>query len=271
MSRIEKAIEKANLLRHGTAAAEPIKVLQKGEEKAPPVPLTPVKEILRPSNPLLVINEGAIKGVAEEYGKLKSLIFELTRQEEFQNTLLVTSALPAAGKTLTAVNLALTLANEYDHTVLLVDTDLRKPTVHEYLGFTPEKGLIHCLTENYPLEKALIRTGIGKLVVLPAGGSVADPAELLSSNRMRTLIAELKARYPDRYVIFDTTPVLPFAESAALGTLVDGILFVVRERQTRADQLKESLEMLSSSNLLGIIYNDADTGSRMSQHRYRYY
>lgn len=272
MSRIEKAIEKANLLRQGEAGPESVSVLRPTEApvKTPPSAV-PVVEAIRSSNPLLVINEAAANGVAEEYGKLKSVIFELTRQGSFHNTLLVTSALPAAGKSLTAVNLALTLATGYDHTVLLVDTDLRKPSVHEYLGLTPEKGLVHCLTEDYPLEKALIRTGIGKLVVLPAGGTVADPAELLASNRMRDLVAELKGRYPDRYVIFDTTPVLPFAEAASLGTLVDGILFVVRERKTRADQVKESLEMLASGNMLGLVYNDADTSHRMSQYRYQYY
>ena len=275
MSRIEKAIEKANQLRQGAPADKsPVKVtpLPAAATSVQPSagPLPPA-QALQPDHPCLVINRDPAEGVAEEYRKLKSVVFELTRQGAFNNTLLVTSDLPDAGKSLTAVNLALTLANEYDHTVLLVDTDLRKPSVHKYLGISPEKGLLHCLTEDYPLEKALIRTGIGKLVVLPAGGTVADPAELLASNRMRDLIAELKARYPDRYVIFDTTPVLPFAEAAVLGSLVDGILFVVRERQTRSDHLQEALEMLDASNLLGIVYNDADVSRKMSHYRYYNY
>ena len=275
MSRIEKAIEKATQLRQDAPAdRSPVKVTPL-PAATPPVqlstgPFPPVQALL-PDNPCLVINRDPGEGVAEEYRKLKSVVFELTRQGAFDNTLLVTSDLPDAGKSLTALNLALTLANEYDHTVLLVDTDLRKPSVHKYLGIAPEKGLLQCLTEDYPLEKALIRTGIGKLVVLPAGGVAADPAELLSSNRMRDLIAELKARYPDRYVIFDTTPVLPFAEASVLATLVDGILFVVRERQTRSAHLQEALGMLKSSNLLGIVYNDADVSHKMSHYRYHNY
>lgn len=270
MSRIEKAIEKASRQRNESPVIEPVTVLRPAEAPQITQPAVPQGGAIRPQNPLLVTNEAATKGVDEEYRKLKSVIFELTKQGEFRNTLLVTSALPTAGKTLTSVNLALILAEEYDHTVLLVDTDLRKPSVHEYLGLAPEKGLVHCLTEDYPLERALIRTGIGKLVVLPAGGTVADPTELLASNRMRELIAELKARYPDRYVIFDSTPVLPFAEAAGLGALVDGMLLVVRERHTRASHVKESLEMLSAGNLLGIVYNDADHDNKLMDYRFRY-
>lgn len=274
MSRIEKAIEKANQLRQDPvaekASVKPIVV--------PPAPATrsqaatiPSVSPLLPDNPCLIINRDPSEGVAEEYRKLKSIIIEMTQQGSFDNTLLVTSDLPAAGKSLTALNLALTLAREYDHTVLLVDTDLRKPSVHKYLGIAPKKGLLHCLTEDYPLEDALIRTGIGKLVVLPAGGIADDPAELLSSNRMRDLVAELKARYPDRYVIFDTTPILPFAEASVLASLVDGVLFVVRERQTRHDHLEEALEMLKDTNLLGIVYNDADVSHKMDHYRYYNY
>jgi protein-tyrosine kinase len=278
MSRIEKAIEKATLLRKKEPAAE-------NEPQASPAvtethvsPAAPFRiqgappdmEPMIPENPLLVINHEAGSGAAEEYRKLKSIVIELTRQSAFLNTLLVTSALPAAGKTLTSLNLALTMAGEYDHTVLLVDADLRKPSVHEYFGISPEKGLAQCLTEGYPLEKALIRTGIGKLVLLPAGGTVDDPAELLASNRMRSLVAELKSRYPDRYVIFDTTPVLPFAEASILGHLMDGILFVVRERKTRRSELKEALEMVKSDNLLGLVYNDTDSSQKIGYYGYQY-
>lgn len=278
MSRIEKAIEKANQLRekgHSPAvlpkavSPEPTRVVSVAQTQPAYEPASVQK--LSPINPHLVINCDPAEGVAEEYRKLKSVVFELTRQQEFKNTLLVTSDLPECGKSLTALNLALTLAREYDHTVLLVDTDLRKPMIHKYLGIEADKGLVQCLTEDYPLEKALIRTGIGKLVVLPAGGTVDDPAELLASNRMSDLIAELKARYSDRYVIFDSTPLLPFAEAKVLGSLVDGVLFVVRERKTRHDHLREALGMLKPEQLLGIVYNDVDRSQKMSHYRYRYY
>ncbi|MEZ4485587.1 MAG: AAA family ATPase [Syntrophotaleaceae bacterium] len=266
MSRIEKAIEKAATLRKESGSAQvPLPSPSKEAEVVPtPIDRAVAKAVentsaavktqtaappeggmssiktamdtasLKPDHPLLIINHEPVSGGAEEYRKLKSVVFELTQQEQFQNTLLVTSTLPDAGKTLTAVNLALTMAKEYDHTVLLVDTDLRSPSVHKYFGIAPEKGLVHCLTENYPLEKALIRTGIGKLVLLPAGGTVADPAELLASNRMRDLVAELKARYVDRYVIFDSTPVLPFAEASTIGQMMDGILFCGARTQNPA-------------------------------------
>ncbi len=270
MSRIEKAIEKANKMRQQTGNKPTVAVAPRAEtpvrrSSSDEIPQVPA---LKPDNPSLIINRDPTEGAAEEYRKLKSVILEMTQQGTFENTLLVTSDLPAAGKTLTSLNLALTLAREYDHTVLLVDADLRKPSVHRYLGISPEKGLLQCLTEDYPLEKALVRTGIGKLVVLPAGGVAEDPAELLASHRMRELVAELKSRYADRYVIFDTTPLLPFAEASLLASLVDGVLMVVRERQTRTSHLEEALELLKAHKLLGIVYNDADMSQKMSHYKY---
>jgi len=123
MSRIEKAIEKASQLRGKRLGTTPL--VEIGPLKAVQAPVVPVKptELLRPEDPRLVINRNPCEEVTEEYRKLKSVVFELTRQGAFHNTLLVTSDLPGAGKTLTALNLALTMANEYDHTVLLVDAD----------------------------------------------------------------------------------------------------------------------------------------------------
>jgi protein-tyrosine kinase len=271
MSRIEKAIEKASLLRQESVMETSPVVTRPPSLLKTSYPIEETDTVLHAENPCLVINRQYSEGATEEYRKLKSVVFELTQERAFDNTLLVTSDLPGAGKTLTALNLALTMAKEYDHTVLLIDADLRKPMVHKYLGFEAEKGLLQYLTESYPLNKSVVKTGIGKLAVLPAGGTAADPAELLGSRKMRDLIAEVKDRYPDRYVIIDTTPVLPFAEASILGSMVDGILFVVRERQTRGDHLKEALAMLKSDNILGLVYNDTDTTQNLNHYRYQYY
>jgi protein-tyrosine kinase len=221
------------------------------------------------SNPLLVVPGSKNNPAAEEYRKLKSLVLRMTKREKFLNTLVVTSAGSNEGKTLTSLNLAIVLAQEYDHSVLLVDADLRRPSVHRYLGIHPEVGLAQCLQENVPVSRVLVKTGIGRLVVLPAGGAVVDPVELLSSFRMKDIVRELKNRYPDRYIIFDTPPAAPFADAQVLGQVVDGVLFVVREGVARTNNLREGLASLKDANLLGVVYNDASFSPGSG--RYYYY
>ena len=207
--------------------------------------------------------------VVEEYNKLRSTVIALTKGEEFSNTLMVTSTVSEEGKSMTALNLAISLAKEHDHTVLLVDTDLRRPSIHRFLGLKPEVGLVHCLRDNLPIEKALIKTGIGKLVILPAGESVRDPVDMLSSNRLKEIIRELKERYAERYVIFDTPPALPFADAGVLAANMDATLFVVREGRAQREELLKALAEFKDHNLLGVIYNDARTFFK--KHDYYYY
>ena len=205
----------------------------------------------------------------EEYDKLRSTIIALTRGEVFLNTLLVTSTASDEGKTITALNLAISLAKEQDHTVLLVDADLRRPSLHQYLDIKPELGLVNCLRDGLPIEKALVKTGIGKLVVLPAGEAVKDPLDMLSSKRMREIIEELKNRYPERYVIFDTPPAQIFADAGVLAAMVDSILFVVRENKASKADIQKVLENFKKHNLLGVVYNDSNT--YLKKQNYYYY
>lgn len=258
MSRIERAIEEAARLRSQKTSAEGIASPVTIPSPRPGNAAALLQAVpLNVDNPLLVASQVGHEGVREEYQKLKSQVVRLTRGETFANTLLVTSSFGDEGKSLTALNLAITLAQEYDHTVLLVDADLRRPTIHKYLGLQPEVGLIQCLQGKATLPQALIKTGLGKLVVLPAGGTVENPAEVLGSNRMLELIEELKHRYPDRYIIFDTPPALPFADAQVLADGVDGVLFVVREGVAKIADVREALASLEGTKLLGLIYNDA--------------
>lgn len=228
--------------------------------------VTPIKV----ENLLLATARDEETAVVEEYNKLRSTIIALTKGDKFLNTLLVTSTVSEEGKSMTALNLAISLAKEHDHTVLLVDTDLRRPSIHKFLGLKPEVGLVHCLRDNLPIEKALIKTGIGKLVILPAGEPIKDPVEMLSSNRMKEIVRELKERYPERYIIFDTPPSLPFADAGVLAANVDSTLFVVREGRADMDDVAKTLEELKEHNLLGIVYNDAHTFLKRQGYYYYY-
>jgi len=225
---------------------------------------------LKISNRLLATARDEKTAVVEEYNKLRSTLIALTKGEKFLNTVLVTSSVSEEGKSMTALNLAISLAKEHNHTVLLVDADLRRPSVHKYLDITPEVGLVDCLRDNLPIEKALVKTGICNLVVLPAGGAVKDPVDMLSSDRMKEIVAELKQRYPERYVIFDTPPLLPFADAGVLAGIVDATLFVVREGKVRSEDVVKSLEDLKGHNLLGIVYNDAHLFLKSQSYDYYY-
>jgi len=267
MSRLEKALEQASIRRNQFP-------LPPDEPERAPAPR--LMERLLDVAPLPVASPyvptaqtGRNLMVNEEYRKLRSQVIRMTRGEHWRNVLLVTSAVGGEGKSVSSVNLAISLAQEYDYTVLLVDADLRRPTVHQLLGIEPEIGLIQCLRDEATLEQALIKTGLGKLVVLPAGGTVENPVELLSSSRMKQVIRELKCRYPERYVLFDSPPILPFADARVLSEAVDGVLFIVREGWTRYDHVQEALESLPESRLLGVIYNNASICSQ--QGRYSYY
>ncbi len=263
MSKIEEALEKAKKLREAesTKKHELLSGIDKGVDK----------EI----NPVVINNKYIISmsqpdsPIAEEYKKLKSLIIRETKAAFF-NTLMVSSATDNEGKTLTAINLAISFAYELDHSILLVDADLRNPMVHEYLGITPKYGLSDYLTKNMDISQILIKTGIGNLVIIPSGKRVKNPVELLSSVKMKSLISELKQRYVDRYIIIDTPPLLSFAESIAMGSYVDGIVFVVREGRAQLKAIKESLAILKGSNILGIVFN-AVSNVNLDGHYYKRY
>lgn len=286
MSRIEQALEKAARQREHKPEIIPPPLMDAGVVPLADVGVAPLADAglerkerdaalllrnpLPVNSPFLVIpGSKSNPSAGEEYRKLKSMVLRLTKRERFLNTLLITSAGSNEGKTLTALNLAIVLAQDYEHSVVLVDADLRKPSVHRYLEIHPDAGLAQCLQDNVPISRVLVKTGLGRLVVLPAGKSVDDPVELLASSRMKEIVRELKNRYPDRFVIFDTPPAAPFADAHVLGQEVDGVLFVVREGVAKANDVREGLGSLRDANLLGVVYNDASYNPGSG--RYYYY
>jgi protein-tyrosine kinase len=275
MSRIEMAMEKAAKLREGggePAAEVPTEAGQRHAAPVPPPvapPVVPANQALSPKNPFLVNILDPHSPAAEEYRKLKSVLVKMTDAAEFKNAIMVTSAVPNEGKSLTALNLAVSLAQGLDHTVLLIDADLRRPSLHNYLEIEQGVGLSDVLKGEAQISETIVPTGIGKLSVIRAGSYVDNPVELFSSQKMKALVDEMKHRYPDRYLIFDTPPLLPFAESRALAHVVDAVLFVVMERRASQSDITEALESVKGSGLLGVVYNAAeDTGQ---DERYSYY
>ncbi|MBT1070862.1 XrtA-associated tyrosine autokinase [Pelotalea chapellei] len=253
MSRIEEALEKAEKLRNSMFPMADEKKKPHMQHVPPPV----AGAALKVTNQLLVSAGDLNTPAAEEYRKLKSAIVRLTKSDSFSNMLMVTSSIGSEGKSITALNLALSMAQEFDHTVLLVDADLRKPSIHTYLGIENKVGLTECLLDGVDVKDAIIRTGIGKLSLLTAGREVRNPAEVFSSQRVKEFFLELKNRYPDRYIIIDTPPVLPFAETRSLSSVVDGVVLVVKEGEVSLKKISETMDCLKGTSLLGVVYNEA--------------
>ena len=183
----------------------------------------------------------------------------MQRMEEHQwSSLAVTSVGDDAGKTTTAINLGISIAKEIEYTVLLVDTNLRKPELHKYFGITPELGLSDYLQSNIDLADILIQPGdIDHFVILPGGSPILHSTELLGSPKMCSLAEELKARYPKRIIIFDLPPVLKTADTLSFVPCVDCALIVVEDDTTKETELKETIEILSVTNIIGTVLNKA--------------
>ncbi len=268
MSRIEEALAKAAGMHVGGAGpSEPHKRPLPGLARMP-LPEDGVRDqgARLPEETLVVIND-PLSPMAEEFRKLKEAVVKMTKRERFDNLIAVTSSIMHEGKSMTAINLALSLASEYDHTVLLVDADLRRPSIHKYLNLGHGKGLSDCLREGLDLGDVLVKTDYGKLSVLPGGTPVSNPVELFSSDAVRQMFREMKGRYADRYIIIDTPPVLPFAEARSIAGIADGVILVVKEGQPSLGQIEETLQALDDK-VLGIVYNAARVQSKSSYYYY---
>ncbi len=257
MSRIEKALERAAQLRGPSKDySQPSSAYSQDPDKYAQI-FAVGESIIDKSqvNKHLVCITEPNSPAAEQYRKLRAQIFKSTVNTNM-NSLLVTSSHAGEGKTVTAINLAVAMAQAIDHTVLLIDADLRKPSVHTYLGLKPQFGLSDCLQSKAQLSEALIKTGVGKLVVLPAGNPPENPAELLASEKMKDLMKEVKNRYYDRYVIFDSSPLLEAADVINVGGSVDGIIFVIQALLTSSQSATKALTMIKGNPVLGTVLNN---------------
>ena len=188
-----------------------------------------------------------------------------------RRTVLVCSAQPDEGKTFCAVNLALSLAGERDHEVLLVDADFPKPEVLDILGLEAKgAGFVDALADpSLDPERLVIRTDLGSLSVLPAGRYENDVPELLGSGRTAETLARLTQSRPNRIVIFDSPPALMASAAAALAAHVGQLLLVVRADQTTEADLKEAASLLSGCPQISLLLNGtgfAATGRRFGSY-----
>jgi exopolysaccharide/PEP-CTERM locus tyrosine autokinase len=200
---------------------------------------------------------------ADFYKVLRTRILQKTEHEGW-NTLLVTSPLGSEGKSLTAANLAISLAKEMEHTVLLVDADLRNPSLHRLFGIDLSNGLMECLLYQKPLCDVLVNPGPNKLTMLLNHRSIPDSTEVMGSPAMKALIKDVKHRYQDRYIIFDAPPVVGPADTLILSQYVDGVILVVEYGKTQKSQIKKAMKLLENTNMLGTVLNKAPRPKKKS-------
>lgn len=173
------------------------------------------------------------------------------------NTLAITSPGNATGKSLTAANLAISIAMELNRSALLVDANFQNPSICKLFGIEAETGLSDYLLHDTPLNELLINPDLDRLVILPTGKDMVNSTEMLRSPKMIRLVNELKNRYPSRIIIFDMPPLLAQSDTLGFSPYVDCVLLVVDEGHTKTDELKRAASLLKELNVLGTVLNKA--------------
>ena len=282
MSKLKKALEKAKETRGAKG-----KSIYSSRKKARPLANRKVASDGSECRPEVDIcySETKIKKIDNSIlkkGKVISLFHDLEKIDEIKtlrtqvlnhlnqvrgNSLLITSANPYEGKTFTAINLGVSIAQELDRTVLLVDADMRKHNAKhsdfalDFFGTDMNEGLSNYLLGQAEIADILVNPGIKRLVLLPSGRPLSNSAELLGSPRMVALVNDIKSRYADdRIIIFDSASILSCADPLVLSRYVDGILFVVEHEKTTTAQLEKSMELLKDKPLFGTIVNKSKAG-----------
>lgn len=237
-----------------------------------PVQTDPERTVL---DTMLVSHFEPTSMISEQFRRLRTHIFR-ERAEDPPRTILITSALGSEGKSFVAANLAVTIATEYDSYALLVDCDLRNPSLSRWFGQEKAAGLSDYLLDKKDISELLIKTDIKKLSILSGGSSQEYPVELIGSKKMSTLVKDLRDRYDDRYVIFDSSPILATTEPSVLTKMVDGIVLVVRADSTERDSIEQAMKVLDRNKIIGVVLNDVKfmteaMHSRFFGTKYNYY
>lgn len=194
---------------------------------------------------------------AEQFKILRTKLL-FPRSGKPARSIMVTSTVPGEGKSFVTANLAISIAHSIQEHVLIIDCDMRMPSIHKRFGFGKVPGLSEYLSDKTPLDALMLKTKVDKLSIIPAGKPPHNPSELLSSQKMSDLLKEVKARYSDRYIVIDSPPPLLTAETHAMSRQVDGILLVVKYGSTPRKMVSELIEIIGKDKLLGVVFNNFD-------------
>lgn len=237
--------------------------------------VVPLLKRLQAAN-MLVPGSPLDANIIDEYRRIKrplisNAIGKTAKLVDKGNLILLTSSLPGEGKSYTSVNLALSIAQERDHTVLLVDCDVARHGSSRLLGIADKPGLVELLeSDDLDIGDVILRTDIPKLCLISAGKQHEYVTELLASHRMVELVHELGSRYPDRVIIFDGPPILPTPQTQVLVGLVGQVVFVIEAGKTPQTVVEEALRLIPDDQATGLVLNKNERMSVRSGY-YGYY
>jgi len=287
VSLVEKALKKMQAARPVNAPLQPApdtvvgKVVERPVRPAPDLPRADFVPAATSSRMIQVNwdklrSSGLLpppsqeKQVADQYRAIKRPLiryaFEATDKPSVRSRHLImaASALPGDGKTFTCINLALSLARERDHSVLLVDADVLKPHVSRVFGVDNEPGLLDALVHpERPVESMILPTDVPRLSVLPVGTRTDSATEWLASARMQEVAARLASLYPRGIVLFDSPPILLTSESRVLSTLVGQVVVVVKAGVTPQQAVKDTVQLLGEHERIAMVLNQAQLSGVM--------
>ena len=236
------------------------------------VPLAEILSHKLTNTPELVVRDNGGSYIAEKFRRLKSILS--VGDGANPQVMVITSSAPGEGKSLIAMNLALAFGASKDKRSLVIDADLRRPTLYRWLSPSPNIGLAELITEKMDPKHAILHIKDTRLDILPAGKATEDPDQLLGSNRM----GELMDLFRDRYdkIIIDTPPIVPFTDADIVSVHSDGVLLVARAGRTTIALMRQAESLVQSAPLLGIVINDqkrtlADWESRYESYYKDYY
>lgn len=252
--------------------AQPEPTVSSDGKIAAGVPLARILPRQLVDSPEIVMRGSSRSVAAEKFRRLKTLLGN--DEEGPAQVIVITSATPREGKSVIALNLALAFASDGNAETLLIDADLRRPTVERWIVPPPALGFAELLAGAADPEHAVLRLKDLTLEVLPAGHPPQDPVGLLSSDTCRSLIAGFRKRY--QHVIIDTPPIVPFTDADAVGACADGVLLVVRSGQTPKPIFQQAVASVTSARILGTVLNDvafslADRDRYQGRYYYHYY
>jgi len=274
MSKIEEALEKATRRRQGLPAeggAAAVEKLDRGVAE----PFRVVEEVeldqLHLVENRLVVASSPSLGASDAYRQLRVSLMLAAEQQKV--SFVITSALQADGKSLTCLNLGFAIAHEISLDTVVIDADLRRPSLSSFLGIAPHVGLGEYLTDpSLAIEETILQVKDGPIFV-PAGRiRLRNTSELLGSDRMRQFSEELCRLFPGAIILYDSPPVLPAPDAMALVQWVDGAIFVVSAGKTSRKALTDSVRQFGANRIIGVVVNRSDRGFGYGYgYGYRYY
>ncbi len=269
MDRIQKALDKAKAKHSSVVEKTRVAPTETHKQSKVEDPLqSPITNINYKQTKVIESSSAQLemkRVIAGMYNNPQSAVFRMLRTQILQKmrankwkTLAITSPTAGEGKSLVSANLAVAIAMELNQTVMLVDMDLRNPSVSKYFSLNAEKGLKDYLEQDISLPDVLINPGVKRLVILPGKGRAEDSAELLSSPKMARLVEDIKAQYDSRVIIFDVPPILQTDDVLLSANYFDCTLLVLQDGKNKQAEISRSLQLLDGTNLIGSVLNKSE-------------